>query len=58
MILFGVRLVVTGYAAMGLNQRFLGQNLSTFLVCVWSRYCGWLEVNVFKLFNTQVELLL
>lgn len=57
MILFGAGSMVAGYAAMGLSPRFLGHNLSTFLVYVWSRYHEGLEVNMFELFNTRAELL-
>ena len=49
--------MVAGYSMMGLSPRFLGHNLSTFLVYVWSRYHEGLEVNMFELFNTRAELL-
>jgi len=57
MILFGCMSMVTGYAFLGLSPRFLGHNLSTFLVYVWSRYHEGLEVNMFELFNTRAEML-
>ena len=40
-----------------LEPRFLGHNLSTFLVYVWSRYHEGLDVNMFEVLNTRAELL-
>ncbi|KAL3807017.1 hypothetical protein ACHAXA_007801 [Cyclostephanos tholiformis] len=57
MMFFGMASMVAGYSMMGLSPRFLGHNLSTFLVYVWSRYHEGLEVNMFELFNTRAELL-
>jgi Derlin-2/3 len=57
MIFVGMTSMVMGYSLMGLSPRFLGHNLSTFLVYVWSRYHEGLEVNMFELFNTRAELL-
>jgi Derlin-2/3 len=57
MMFFGMASMVVGYSMMGLSPRFLGHNLSTFLVYVWSRYHEGLEVNMFELFNTRAELL-
>ena len=57
MMLFGSVMMVAGYSMLGLSPRFLGHNLSTFLVYVWSRYHEGLEVNMFELFNTRAELL-
>jgi hypothetical protein len=57
MILFGCASMVAGYGFFQLEPRFLGHNLSTFLVYVWSRYHEGLEVNMFELFNTRAELL-
>jgi Derlin-2/3 len=57
MILFGMLSMVTGYGFFRLSPKFLGHNLSTFLVYVWSRYHEGLEVNMFELFNTRAELL-
>mmetsp|Transcript_6603 Transcript_6603/g.14947 ORF Transcript_6603/g.14947 Transcript_6603/m.14947 type:complete len:342 (+) Transcript_6603:109-1134(+) len=57
MMFFGAFSMVVGYSMMGLSPRFLGHNLSTFLVYVWSRYHEGLEVNMFELFNTRAELL-
>mmetsp|Transcript_25577 Transcript_25577/g.62763 ORF Transcript_25577/g.62763 Transcript_25577/m.62763 type:complete len:317 (-) Transcript_25577:88-1038(-) len=57
MIIFGMMSMVVGYPAMKLNPKFLGHNLSTFLVYVWSRYHEGLEVSMFDLFTTRAELL-
>eukprot|EP00545_Synedropsis_sp_CCMP1620_P013749 CAMPEP_0119010902 /NCGR_PEP_ID=MMETSP1176-20130426/5331_1 /TAXON_ID=265551 /ORGANISM="Synedropsis recta cf, Strain CCMP1620" /LENGTH=328 /DNA_ID=CAMNT_0006963649 /DNA_START=15 /DNA_END=1001 /DNA_ORIENTATION=- len=57
MILFGCISMVTGYGFLKLSPRFLGHNLSTFLVYIWSRYHEGLEVNMFELFNTKAEML-
>ena len=57
MMFFGSASMVVGYSVMGLSPRFLGHNLSTFLVYVWSRYHEGMEVNMFELFNTRAELL-
>jgi Derlin-2/3 len=57
MILFGCFSMVTGYGFLKLSPRFLGHNLSTFLVYIWSRYHEGLEVNMFELFNTKAEML-
>ena len=57
MIVFGMLSMVAGYPILKLSPRFLGHNLSTFLVYIWSRYHEGLEVNMFELFNTRAELL-
>lgn len=57
MIAFGCLSMVTGYGFLKLSPKFLGHNLSTYLVYIWSRYHEGLEVNMFELFNTKAELL-
>jgi len=57
MIAFGCISMVVGYSILGLSPRFLGHNLSTFFVYVWSRYHEGLEVNMMELFNTRAETL-
>ena len=57
MIGFGMLTMGVGSPAMKMNPRFLGHNLSTFLVYIWSRYHEGLEVNLFELFNTRAEML-
>lgn len=57
MIFFGCTSMVLGYTCLNIPPRFLGHNLSTFLVYVWSRYHEGLEVNMFEMFNTRAEML-
>jgi Derlin-2/3 len=57
MILFGQLSMVIGYPLLKLRTSFLGHNLSTFLVYIWSRYHEGIEVNMFELFNTKAEML-
>lgn len=57
MITFGMLSMVFGYPFLKLNARFLGHNLSTFLVYVWSRYHEGLDVKIFDLYTTRAELL-
>mmetsp|Transcript_25319 Transcript_25319/g.31200 ORF Transcript_25319/g.31200 Transcript_25319/m.31200 type:complete len:358 (-) Transcript_25319:252-1325(-) len=57
MIFFGCTSMVFGYTFLKIPPRFLGHNLSTFLVYVWSRYHEGLEVSMFEMFNTRAEML-
>lgn len=57
MIFFGQVTMLIGYFFLGVSSKFLGHNLSTFLVYIWSRYHEGLEVNMMELFNTRAELL-
>jgi Derlin-2/3 len=57
MIAFGMLSMVFGYPFLKLNARFLGHNLSTFLVYVWSRYHEGLDVKIFDLYTTRAEIL-
>lgn len=64
MVVFGMLAMVVGYPifnklipGFNLSPRFLGHNLSTFLVYIWSRYHEGIEVNMFELFTTRAELL-
>lgn len=57
MIVFGQLSMVVGYPLMKVSPRFLGHNLSTFLVYIWARFHEGIEVNMFELFNTRAEML-
>jgi len=57
MILFGQLCMVIGYPIFKMSPKFLGHNLSTFLVYIWSRFHEGMEVNMFELFNSRAELL-
>lgn len=57
MISFGMMSMVFGYPILKLNARFLGHNLSTFLVYMWSRYHEGMQVKMFEIHTTRAELL-
>jgi len=57
MIAFACTSMIMGYSLLGISPRFLGHNVSTFLVYVWARYHEGMEVNLMELFNTRAELL-
>eukprot|EP00429_Kryptoperidinium_foliaceum_P012660 CAMPEP_0176034996 /NCGR_PEP_ID=MMETSP0120_2-20121206/17304_1 /TAXON_ID=160619 /ORGANISM="Kryptoperidinium foliaceum, Strain CCMP 1326" /LENGTH=306 /DNA_ID=CAMNT_0017368341 /DNA_START=127 /DNA_END=1044 /DNA_ORIENTATION=- len=58
MIIFGGMMsMVFGYPILKLNARFLGHNLSTFLVYMWSRYHEGMQVKMFEVHTTRAELL-
>lgn len=54
---FGMMSMLVGYPILGLKFHFLGHNLSTYLVYIWSRYHEGVEVNMFELFMTRAEVL-
>jgi len=57
MLLFGMASMLVGYPVMKLSPRFLGHNFSTFLVYIWSRMFGGMEVNVFELVTIKSDFL-
>jgi Derlin-2/3 len=57
MIIFGQLSMVIGYPIFKLSPKFLGHNLSTFLVYNWSRIHEGMEVSIFDLVNVKAELL-
>lgn len=57
MMLTGSSLLLTGVAVANLNPKFLGHNLSCFLVYIWARTYEGQEVNVLEFFNIKAELL-
>lgn len=57
MMAFGASLLLAGVSLIGLNSRFLGHNLSCFLVYIWARTYEGQEVNVLEFFNIKAELL-
>lgn len=57
MILFGMTSMLVGYPIMKLSPRFLGHNLSTFLVYIWSRMFEGVDVGVFEFIHIKAELL-
>jgi len=57
MILFGQLSMVVGYPLLRLSPGFLGHNLSTYFVYIWSRYHEGIQVSMFDLFLARAELL-
>jgi Derlin-2/3 len=57
MIMFGQLSMVVGYPLLKLSPGFLGHNLSTFLVYIWSRYHEGIQVSMFDLFTARAEML-
>ena len=57
MMVFGALSLLTGYTLTGLSPKFLGHNLSTFLVYIWARIFEGTDVNVMDLFFLKAELL-
>merc|ERR1712003_468585 len=57
MMIFGGSSMMFGYALLKIPPKFLGHNLSTFFVYVWSRYHEGLQVSMFELFETRAEML-
>jgi len=57
MIFFGMTSMLVGYPIMKMSPRFLGHNLSTFLVYIWSRMFEGVDVGVFDFIHIKAELL-
>lgn len=57
LLLFAQLCMVIGYPLFGLDAKFLGHNLSTFFVYIWSRYHEGVEVNLYGMFSAKAELL-
>jgi Derlin-2/3 len=57
MMSFGAATLTTLYAILGLSTKFLGHNLSTFLVYIWARIFEGTDVNVMDLFLLKAEVL-
>ena len=57
MMVFGAITLMIGYSLLGLSPKFLGHNLSTFLVYIWARVFEGTDVNVMDLFLLRAELL-
>jgi len=57
MICFGAVSLLAGYTILGLSPKFLGHNLSTYLVYIWARIFEGTDVNVMDLFFLKAELL-
>lgn len=57
MILFGMTSMLVGYPVMKMSPRFLGHNLSTFFVYIWSRMFEGVDVGVFDVIQIKAEIL-
>ena len=57
LLLFGAGALIGGYSFLGLSTKFLGHNLSTYLVYIWARIFEGTDVNVMDLFILKAELL-
>ena len=57
LISFGIFALLCGYALLGFSTKFLGHNLSTYLVYIWARTFEGVDVNVMDLFVLRAELL-
>ena len=56
-MIFGASTLLVVYSILGISPKFLGHNLSTFLVYIWARVFEGSEVNVMDLFNLKAEIL-
>ena len=57
LIVFGAVTLLPLYSALGLSTKFLGHNLSTYLVYIWARLFEGTDVNVMDLFLLRAEVL-
>jgi hypothetical protein len=54
-LVFGAGALIGSYSLLGLSPKFLGHNLSTYLVYIWARVFEGMDVNVMDLFNLKAE---
>ena len=57
MMVFGAVSLMFGYLGLGLSPKFLGHNLSTYLVYIWAKTFEGTDVNVMDLFLLKSEIL-
>lgn len=57
LIIFGAVTLLPLYSFLGLSTKFLGHNLSTYLVYIWARLFEGTDVNVMDLFLLRAEVL-
>ena len=57
LLAFGASTLLVGYTLLGLSTKFLGHNLSTYLVYIWARKFEGVDVSVMDLFVLRAELL-
>jgi Derlin-2/3 len=54
---FGSAMLLLGYKALGISSSYLGHNLGTYLIYLWSRIYEGTSVNMMELFYIQAELI-
>lgn len=57
LLLFGAATLITIYSFLGISMKFLGHNLATYLVYIWSRVFEGLDVNFMDLINIKAEMI-
>lgn len=57
MLAFGAASLIGLYSALGISTRFLGHNLATYLVYIWSRVFEGTDVSFMDLFTLKSEML-
>ena len=55
MLVFGVISLLASYSALGLSSRYLGHNLSSYLVYMWSKLFQGTDVSLMDLFTMKAE---
>lgn len=57
MLLFGASTLITLYSFLGISMKFLGHNLATFLVYIWSRVFEGSDINFMDIITLKSEML-
>lgn len=57
LVLFGMASLIGVYSFLGISMRYLGHNLATYLVYIWSKVLEGMDVNFMDLFLLKAELL-
>mmetsp|Transcript_673 Transcript_673/g.1156 ORF Transcript_673/g.1156 Transcript_673/m.1156 type:complete len:331 (+) Transcript_673:1633-2625(+) len=57
MLLIGAATLITVYTTLGISMKFLGHNLATYLVYIWSRVFEGVDVNFMDLINLKAEMI-
>lgn len=57
MVLFGAGSLIGIYSLMGISMKFLGHNLATFLVYIWSRVFEGSDINFMDIVTLKSEML-
>jgi hypothetical protein len=57
MLLFGGFALISLYSLLGISTKFLGHNLATYLVYIWSRVFEGSDVNFMDILTLKSEML-